>query len=296
MNKSKVYFSREISPESLVRVYEALGAELPGKVAVKISTGEAGNPNYLQPALIKKLVQKLSGTIVECNTAYEGARNDTAAHLQTAKDHGFTEIADVDIMDAEGEIEIPVNGGKHLDVDIIGKNFDNYDSMLNLAHFKGHPMGGFGGALKNQSIGIASSAGKAYIHSAGKSHDVATVWDNIAPQDDFLESMAEAATAVADYMQTQGKPVVYINVINNLSVDCDCVATPEAPCMADIGIAGSLDPVALDQACIDLIWNSDDPGRDHFVERVERQNGRLIIDAAANLGLGSKDYELVEVD
>lgn len=296
MNKSKVYFSREISPESLVRVYEALGAELPGKVAVKISTGEAGNPNYLQPALIKELVQKLDGTIVECNTAYEGARNDTAAHLQTAKDHGFTGIADVDIMDAEGEIEIPVNGGKHLDVDIIGKNFDNYDSMLNLAHFKGHPMGGFGGALKNQSIGIASSAGKAYIHSAGKSRDVATVWDNIAPQDDFLESMAEAATAVADYMQTQGKPVVYINVINNLSVDCDCVATPEAPCMADIGIAGSLDPVALDQACIDLIWNSDDPGRDHFVERVERQNGRLIIDAAANLGLGSKGYELVEVD
>lgn len=296
MSKSKVYFSREISPESLVRVYEALGAKLPGKVAVKISTGEAGNPNYLQPALIKDLVQKLGGTIVECNTAYEGARNDTAAHLQTAKDHGFTEIADVDIMDAEGEIEIPINGGKHLDVDIIGKNFDNYDSMLNLAHFKGHPMGGFGGALKNQSIGIASSAGKAYIHTAGKSRDVTTVWDNVAPQDDFLESMAEAATAVADYMKAQSKPIVYINVINNLSVDCDCVATPEAPCMADIGIAGSLDPVALDQACIDLIWNSDDPGRDHFVERVERQNGRLIIDAAANLGLGSKDYELIELD
>lgn len=296
MSKSKVYFSREISPESLVRVYEALGAKLPGKVAVKISTGEAGNPNYLQPALIKDLVQKLGGTIVECNTAYEGARNDTAAHLQTAKDHGFTEIADVDIMDAEGEIEIPINGGKHLDVDIIGKNFDNYDSMLNLAHFKGHPMGGFGGALKNQSIGIASSAGKAYIHTAGKSRDVTTVWDNVAPQDDFLESMAEAATAVADYMKAQSEPIVYINVINNLSVDCDCVATPEAPCMADIGIAGSLDPVALDQACIDLIWNSDDPGRDHFVERVERQNGRLTIDAAANLGLGSKDYELIELD
>ena len=296
MSKSKVYFTREISPASLVRVYEALGVTLPGKVAVKISTGEAGNPNYLKPELIQDLVQKLKGTIVECNTAYEGARNDTAAHLQTAKEHGLTEIADVDIMDADGEIEIPVKNGKHLEVDIIGKNFENYDSMLNLAHFKGHPMGGFGGALKNQSIGIASAAGKAYIHTAGKSRDVATLWEHTALQDDFLESMAEAATAVADYMKEQEKPIVYINVINNLSVDCDCVATPEAPCMADIGIAGSLDPVALDQACIDMIWNSDDPGRDHFVERVERQNGRLIIDAAARLGLGSKEYELVELD
>lgn len=296
MSKSKVYFTREISPASLVRVYEALGVTLPGKVAVKISTGEAGNPNYLKPELIQDLVQKLKGTIVECNTAYEGARNDTVAHLQTAKEHGFTEIADVDIMDADGEIEIPVKNGKYLEVDIIGKNFENYDSMLNLAHFKGHPMGGFGGALKNQSIGIASAAGKAYIHTAGKSRDVATLWEHTAPQDDFLESMAEAATAVADYMREQEKPIVYINVINNLSVDCDCVATPEAPCMADIGIAGSLDPVALDQACIDMIWNSDDPGRDHFVERVEHQNGRLIIDAAARLGLGSKDYELVELD
>ncbi len=296
MSKSKVYFTREISPASLVRVYEALGVTLPGKVAVKISTGEAGNPNYLKPELIKDLVQKLKGTIVECNTAYEGARNDTTAHLQTAKEHGFTKIADVDIMDADGEIEIPVKNGKHLEVDIIGKNFENYDSMLNLAHFKGHPMGGFGGALKNQSIGIASAAGKAYIHTAGKSRDVATLWEHTAPQDDFLESMAEAATAVADCMKEQEKPIVYINVINNLSVDCDCVATPEAPCMADIGIAGSLDPVALDQVCIDMIWDSDDPGRDHFVERVERQNGRLIIDAAARLGLGSKEYELVELD
>lgn len=296
MSKSKVYFAGEISPASLVRVYGALGVTLPGKVAVKISTGEAGNPNYLKPELIQDLVQKLKGTIVECNTAYEGARNDTAAHLQTAKEHGFTEIADVDIMDADGEIEIPVKNGKHLEVDIVGKNFKNYDSMLNLAHFKGHPMGGFGGALKNQSIGIASAAGKAYIHTAGKSRDVATLWEHTAPQDDFLKSMAEAATAVADYMREQEKPIVYINVINNLSVDCDCVATPEAPCMADIGIAGSLDPVALDQACIDMIWNSDDPGRDHFVERVERQNGRLIIDAAARLGLGSKEYELVELD
>ena len=270
MSKSKVYFSREISPAALVRVYENLGVVLPGKVAIKISTGEAGNTNYLKPELIKELVQRLNGTIVECNTAYAGARNDTAAHLQTAKDHGFTEIANVDIMDADGEVEIPIKRGRHLKVDIIGKNFDTYGSMLNLAHFKGHPMGGFGGALKNQSIGIASASGKAYIHSAGKTRDVATIWDNVAPQDDFLESMAEAATAVADYMEQQNKPIVYINVINNLSVDCDCVAHPEAPCMADIGVAGSLDPVALDQACLDLIYQSNDPGRDHFVERVVR--------------------------
>lgn len=296
MSKSKVYFSREISPAALVRVYENLGVVLPGKVAIKISTGEAGNTNYLKPELIKELVQRLNGTIVECNTAYAGARNDTATHLRTAKDHGFTEIANVDIMDADGEVEIPIKRGRHLKVDIIGKNFDTYGSMLNLAHFKGHPMGGFGGALKNQSIGIASASGKAYIHSAGKTRDVATIWDNVAPQDDFLESMAEAATAVADYMEQQNKPIVYINVINNLSVDCDCVAHPEAPCMADIGVAGSLDPVALDQACLDLIYQSNDPGRDHFVERVERQNGRLIIDLAEKLGLGSKDYELIKLD
>ncbi len=296
MSKSKVYFSREISPAALVRVYENLEVVLPGKVAIKISTGEAGNTNYLKPELIKELVQRLNGTIIECNTAYAGARNDTAAHLQTAKDHGFTEIANVDIMDADGEVEIPIKCGRHLKVDIIGKNFDTYGSMLNLAHFKGHPMGGFGGALKNQSIGIASASGKAYIHSAGKTRDVATIWDNVAPQDDFLESMAEAATAVADYMEQQNKPIVYINVINNLSVDCDCVAHPEAPCMADIGVAGSLDPVALDQACLDLIYQSNDPGRNHFVERVERQNGRLIIDLAEKLGLGSKDYELIKLD
>lgn len=296
MSKSKVYFSREISPAALVRVYENLGVVLPGKVAIKISTGEAGNTNYLKPELIRELVQRLNGAIVECNTAYAGARNDTATHLQTAKDHGFTEITNVDIMDADGEIEIPIKRGRHLKVDIIGKNFDTYGSMLNLAHFKGHPMGGFGGALKNQSIGIASASGKAYIHSAGKTRNVATIWGNVAPQDDFLESMAEAATAVADYMEQQNKPIVYINVINNLSVDCDCVAHPEAPCMADIGVAGSLDPVALDQACLDLIYQSNDPGRDHFVERVERQNGRLIIDVAEKLGLGSKDYELIELD
>lgn len=296
MTKSKVYFSREISPAALLKVYAALDVDLPGKVAIKISTGEAGNPHYLQPDLIRDLVQKLNGTIVECNTAYAGARNTTAAHLKTIEDHGFTKIAPVDIMDAEGEIEIPVHDSKHLEVDIIGQNFPHYDSMLNLAHFKGHPMGGFGGALKNQSIGIASAAGKAYIHTAGLSRDVATVWSHTAPQDDFLESMAEAVKAVADYMAEQGKPIAYLNVINNLSVDCDCSAHPEAPCMADIGIAASLDPVALDQACLDLIYQSNDAGRDHFVERVERQNGQHLIDTAAELSLGSKDYELITLD
>lgn len=305
--KPKVYFTREITPESLVKIYEALNASLDGKkVAVKISTGEAGNNNYLKPELIKDLVEKVNGTIVECNTAYEGARNLTDAHLQTAKDHGFTKIADVDIMDADGEIEIPVHGGKHLEVDIIGKNFDNYDAMINLAHFKGHQMGGYGGVLKNQSIGIASSAGKVYIHTAGKSRDLEKFYrcfdtpesmaEMLPPQDDFLEAMAEAAKAVADYYAGQQKPILYINIMNNLSIDCDCAVEPEAPCMADIGIAASLDPVALDQACIDMIWNSTDPGRDHFVERVEQQNGRHIIETAAELDLGSRDYELVTLD
>lgn len=306
MTKSKVYFTREISPVSLVRIFEQLGVPAKGKVAVKISTGEAGNPNYLKPELIKDLVQKVQGTIVECNTAYEGARNATDEHLKTAAEHGFTQIADVDIMDAEGEMEIPVTGGKFLDVDIVGKNLANYDYVINLAHFKGHPMGGFGGVLKNQSIGFASSRGKTYIHTAGRSRDLEkflhafdsaeNMAEMLPPQDDFLDSMAESAKAVADYCQREGKPIVYIDVINNLSVDCDCAAAPEAPCMADIGIAASLDPVALDQACIDLIWNSDDPGRDHFVERVERQIGRRILETAERLGMGSRDYELVDLE
>lgn len=306
MVKSKVYFSREISPAVLVKAYQALNLPLTGKVAIKISTGEAGNPNHLQPDLIRKLVDTVKGTLVECNTAYLGARYDTTTHLKTAEEHGFTKIAVVDIMDADGDKEIPVRGGKHLKVDIVGKNLDNYDAMINLAHFKGHQMGGFGGVLKNQSIGIASSVGKAYIHTAGKSRDLEkflhcfeteeSMAEMLPPQDDFLESMAEAAKAVSDYFSNQGKPILYINVINNLSVDCDCATEPEAPCMADIGIAASLDPVALDQACIDLIYNSDDPGRDHMIERIEQQNGQHLIDTAAELGLGSKEYELVELD
>ena len=292
MEKAKVYFTKEITPESLVRIYEALGVEATGKVGVKISTGEAGGHNYLKPELIKDLVNKLNANILECNTAYAGKRNTTEAHLQTIHDHGFDAIATVDLMDKDGEIEIPANG-KHLDVDIVGLELANYDFMINLAHFKGHAMGGFGGVIKNQSIGVASSNGKTYIHTAGKAKNPAELWDNLPEQNDFLESMAEAAKAVRDYMKGN---ILYIDVMSNLSVDCDCDSNPEDPCMKDIGILASLDPVAVDQACIDMIWNSKDPGRDHFIERVERQNGRHILPYAEEIGLGTREYELVEID
>ena len=292
MAKRKVYFTKEITPESLVKIYEALGVEATGKVGVKISTGEAGGHNYLKPELIKTLVNKLNANILECNTAYAGKRNTTEAHLQTIHDHGFDAIATVDLMDKDGEIEIPANG-KHLDVDIVGKTIANYDYIINLAHFKGHAMGGFGGVIKNQSIGIASSNGKAYIHTAGATRNPSELWNNLPEQNAFLESMAEAAKAVSDYMNGH---ILYIAVMNNLSVDCDCDANPEDPCMKDIGILASLDPVAVDQACIDKIWKSTDPGRDHFIERVERQNGRHILPYAESIGLGNREYELVEID
>lgn len=291
MSKRKVYFTKEITPESLVKIYEALGVEATGKVGVKISTGEAGGHNYLKPELIKTLVNKLNANILECNTAYAGKRNTTEAHLQTIHDHGFDAIATVDLMDKDGEIEIPANG-KHLDVDIVGKTIANYDYIINLAHFKGHAMGGFGGVIKNQSIGIASSNGKAYIHTAGATRNPNELWNNLPEQNAFLESMAEAAKAVSDYMNGH---ILYIDVMNNLSVDCDCDANPEDPCMKDIGILASLDPVAVDQACIDKIWKSTDPGRDHFIERVERQNGRHILPYAESIGLGSREYELIEI-
>ena len=291
MAKRKVYFTKEITPESLVKIYEALGVEATGKVGVKISTGEAGGHNYLKPELIKTLVNKLNANILECNTAYAGKRNTTEAHLQTIHDHGFDAIATVDLMDKDGEIEIPANG-KHLDVDIVGKTIANYDYIINLAHFKGHAMGGFGGVIKNQSIGIASSNGKAYIHTAGATRNPSELWNNLPEQNAFLESMAEAAKAVSDYMNGH---ILYIDVMNNLSVDCDCDANPEDPCMKDIGILASLDPVAVDQACIDKIWKSTDPGRDHFIERVERQNGRNILPYAESIGLGSREYELIEI-
>ena len=292
MEKAKVYFTKEITPESLIKIYEALGVEATGRVGVKISTGEAGGHNYLKPELIKDLVEKLNANILECNTAYAGKRMATEDHLKVIHDHGFDAIATVDLMDKDGEMEIPANG-KHLDVDIVGKNLSNYDFMINLAHFKGHAMGGFGGVLKNQSIGVASTNGKTYIHTAGKTRNPGELWDNLPEQDAFLESMAEAAKAVRDYIKGN---ILYIDVMNNLSVDCDCDSNPEDPCMKDIGILASVDPVAVDQACIDMIWNSTDSGRDHFIERVERQNGRHILPYAEEIGLGSREYELVEID
>lgn len=285
----KVYLFKEISSENLVKIYQALGREAHGKVAVKLSTGEPGGHNFLQPALIKELVQLVNGTIVECNTAYGGGRSDTEGHRRAAADHGFTAIAPVDIMDAEGEVELPVTGGKHLTRDIVGKNFLNYDFTIVLSHFKGHAMGGFGGAIKNMSIGIASSNGKRLIHSAGTS---TTSWGNPA-QDDFLESMAEAAKAVADHC---GENILYISVANNLSVDCDCDSSPADPQMGDIGILASLDPVALDRACTDLVRSSADHGKIHLIERIDSRHGMHTLDHAEDLGMGSQQYELVVLD
>lgn len=289
----KVYFFKEISSDNLVKIYEALGREAKGKVAVKLSTGEPGGHNFLQPSLIKALVQKVNGTIVECNTAYGGGRADTKSHLKAAADHGFTAIAPVVIMDAEGEVELPVEDGKHLKFDIVGKDFLNYDFTIILSHFKGHAMGGFGGAIKNMSIGIASSNGKAWIHSAGKTRVPAEAWKNLPEQDDFLESMAEAAKAVADHC---GDRILYISVANNLSVDCDCDASPEEPRMGDIGILASLDPVALDRACTDLVRSSEDPGKVHLIERIDSRHGMHTLDHAEALGMGSQKYELVTLD
>lgn len=293
MEKAIVYFTKDISAKGLVKIYEKLNRDLEGNVAVKISTGELGGHNYLKPELIKDLVNKLNGTIVECNTAYKGKRFSNHDHLETIKAHGFDKIADVDIMDSEGEISIPVRIGKYLKENYVGKNLSNYNSMLMLSHFKGHAMGGYGGALKNMSIGIASSEGKAFIHTSGKTKDVNIMWDNLPKQDDFLESMAEACLSVIDYMN---KKILYINVMNNLSVDCDCSSNPEDPCMKDIGILASIDPVAIDEACLDLIYNSTDIGRDHFVERVERQKGRYLPVYAEKLGLGTRNYELISID
>lgn len=290
---AKVYFIKDINAQNLVRIYEALGREATGKVAVKLSTGEPGNNNYLNPQLIEELVRKVDGTIVECNTAYGGGRSNTGSHLKAAEEHGFTAIAPVVIMDAEGETALPVENGKHLKADYVGKDYLNYDFTLVLSHFKGHPMAGFGGAIKNISIGIASSAGKAYIHSAGKTKDTGKVWGQLPEQDDFLEAMAEAAKAVADHC---GDKILYISVANNLSVDCDCVARPEDPKMGDIGILASLDPVALDKACIDLVRSSEDHGKVHLVERIDSRHGMHTLEYAEQIGLGCQAYDLVELE
>jgi uncharacterized Fe-S center protein len=284
---AKVYMTSDISPAGLMAVYEALGKEASGKVAVKISTGEPGNTHYLAPDLIKGLVRRVNGTIVECNTVYGGRRASTALHYQVAKDHGFTAIAPVVILDEKGDITLPVSGGKHLKEDYVGAHFTEYDFHIVLSHFKGHTMGGFGGALKNMSIGYGSSRGKAWIHSGGKS--LTNAWGG--RQNDFLESMAEAAKAVSD---AAGGRIIYINVMNHLSVDCDCDGTPAAPTMADIGILASLDPVALDQASVDLVYAA--PDSKDLIERIESRNGRLTIDHAEAIGLGTKTYELVALN
>ena len=292
---SKVYFTKEITPESLQRIYEALGVNLKGKVGVKVSTGEAGSKGYLKADLIGPFVKGLNGTIIECNTAYPGKRNTADEHLKVARDHGFTSFADVDIMDASGEFKIPVKNGKHLEYDIIGENFKKYDSIVNLAHGKGHAMGGFGANLKNQSIGIASRNGKAYIHSCGQTENPDKCWSVKYEQKDFIESMAEAAKAVSDYIKDEGKQIIYITVMNAISVDCDCDAHQGDPVMEDLGIIASLDPVANDQAFIDMLWNSTDPGHALMMERVDRQEGRHITEYAEEIGLGSTKYELIEI-
>lgn len=289
-----VYYIKDITPESIVKVYEALGRKAEGNnVGIKISTGESNKSNHLDTALIADFVRLVNGTFIECNTAYTGNRNTTEAHLATAKEHGFTDLAGIDILDAEGEIELPVVGGKHLTKDIVGKNIENYDFIVVLSHFKGHQMGGFGGALKNISIGLGSSAGKAYIHSAGKTANVDSIWSTRAEQADFIESMAEAAKAIADY---SGDHILYINVANRLSVDCDCNGNPEEPKMGDLGVFASLDPVALDRACVDMVMNSDDPGKADLIERINSRLGTLILDHAEELGVGTQKYRLVTIE
>ena len=286
--KAKVCFSREITPEKVVALYRAVGRELPGKVAVKLHSGEQGNQNFLGPDFWRPMIEAVHGTVVECNTAYEGERNTTEKHRRTMIKHGWSTNFDVDILDAEGpDLELAVPNGRSIQKNFVGKDIANYDSMLVLSHFKGHPMGGFGGALKQLSIGCASSYGKAYIHGAGEPEKIWT-----ADHDSFLDAMADAASSVAEYFK--GK-TVFINVMKNMSVDCDCCAVAEDPCMADIGILASLDPIAVDQACLDLVYASDDPGRDHLVERIESLNGVRTVESAAALGFGTREYELVEL-
>lgn len=287
--KSKVYFSKNISPEKVVELYQLSGKNLTGKTAVKLHSGEVGNQNFLKPEFWKPVIDFTGGTVVECNTAYEGERNTTEKHLKTLDKHGWTQYFNVDLLDAKGpDLELDIPQGKVIHKNYVGKNLKNYDSMLVLSHFKGHPMGGYGGALKQLSIGIASSYGKAYIHGAGKPEDIWT-----SDHDSFLASMADAASSVVSFFKEN---ILYVNVMKNMSVDCDCCAVAEDPCMKDIGILVSTDPVAIDQACLDLVYASDDPGRDHLIERIESRNGSYTIEAAAALGFGSKEYELIQVD
>ena len=294
MEKSKVYFTKEITPSALVKLYETLNKKLPGNVAVKVHSGEAGNQNFLRPDFMEEMVKYVDGTVVECNTAYEGARNETSKHKELMKAHGWSEKFKVDILDEEdNDLVLEVKNGSIIKENFLGSHISKYDSMLVISHFKGHPMGGFGGALKQLSIGLASSRGKSYIHSAGITKDQKEVWKNVAKQNDFLEAMADAASSVVNYFD--GK-LVFINIMSNMSVDCDCCKVAEDPCLRDIGVLASLDPIALDRACLDLVENSDDPGKEHFLERVTSRNGAHIIDAAKKLKFGQTDYELINID
>lgn len=292
MSKSIVYFTKNIDSESLVKLYDKVGVELKGKVAVKLHSGEDGNQNYLKPEFVKSVIEHVGGTVVECNTAYEGARNTTDKHLSLMDKHGWSKNFDVDILDSKGEDVLLNPTGEIIKKNIVGANMKNYSSMLVLSHFKGHPMGGFGGALKNISIGLASSEGKRYIHTGGKENASYEDMFNV-DVDLFLKSMADSAKTIVDFYKDR---IVFINVMVNMSVDCDCCAVAEDPCMADIGILASTDPVALDQACIDLVYNSKDKGRDHLVERIESRHGLLTIEASEKQGIGSREYELISID
>ncbi len=291
--KPKVYFTKRTDPDALLMLYEALEYSLQGTVAVKLHSGEKGNQNYVRPEFVKPLIEHVQGTVVECNTAYAGARNTTDKHIKLMEEHGWSKYFRVDILDAKEDLELEVPHGKAIKKNFVGADIKKYDSMLVLSHFKGHPMGGFGGAIKQLSIGCASSSGKAYIHTAGATKDQYKLWDFVAPQDQFLEAMAEAAKTVVDLFQGN---IVYINMLVNLSVDCDCCAVAEDPCMKDIGMMISLDPLAIDQACIDRIYQSKDRGREHFIARVSRQNGLHTLEAAEEVGLGSREYELICLD
>ena len=289
---SKVYFTKEITPESLVKIYEKLGVKLEGNVAVKLHSGEKGNQNYLRPEFVKSLVDHVNGTVVECNTAYEGARNSTEKHKELIKEHEWDKYFKFDLLDEEGpDMVLDIPNGKILKKNYVGKDLVNYDSMLVLSHFKGHAMGGYGGALKQLSIGCASSAGKTLIHTAGATNDQTKLWDNLPEQDRFLEAMADAAESVVNHFKDN---IVYINVMKNISVDCDCDGNASAPCMEDIGVLASTDPIAIDQACLDLVYNSKDPGRDKLIERIESRHGVHTVEAASKLGFGEREYELIE--
>ena len=286
--KSKVYFSREITAEKVLELYKLLGKELKGNVAIKVHSGERGNQNFLKPDFWKPVIEYVNGTVVECNTAYEGARNTTDRHQKLMEEHGWTKDFSIDILDSEGpDLALPIRNGKNIKENYVGKNIVNYDSMLVLSHFKGHPMGGYGGAIKQLSIGVASSYGKGYIHGVGNPDNFWT-----SDHDQFLESMAEAASSVIDFFKGE---IVYINVMKNMSVDCDCCAKAEDPCIADIGVLASTDPIAIDQACIDLVYACSDPGKPHLIERIESRNGIHTIERAEELGYGSREYELIEV-